>query len=75
MGPDFGHNDDFFFSLFGVQKKTGCGINKKKCPSLRPEFKCGTICNFEKLISLTRNAVMFRANGSKAELSRQPATA
>ena len=68
-GPNFMHNDDF------GAREAGPGINNRKCRSFRPEFKCGTICNFEKLISLTRNAVMFGANGSKVELSRQPATA
>lgn len=68
-GPNFMHNDDF------GAREAGPGINNRKCRSFHPEFKCGTICNFEKLISLTRNAVMFGANGSKVELSRQPATA
>lgn len=68
-GSNFMHNDDL------VARQAGPRINNRKCRSFRPEFKCRTICNCEKLISLTCNAVMFRANGSKVELSRQPAKA
>lgn len=68
-GANLMHNDDL------VARQAGPRINNRKCRSFRPEFKCRTICNCEKLISLTCNAVMFRANGSKVELSRQPAKA